>query len=645
MLSVLEQLNDSPESIILKSVLTGMNEYYSLNLSREIKKGLTENALKMVHNGGIPPLGYDLDESRKYIVNCKEAEIVKLIFKLASEGIGFSHIANILNEKGYKNKKGKEFKKTSIRDTLLNQKYIGTYFHGLKKKNGTFQENPIIIENAHEAIIDKKVFFQVQNRFKEQKNLKGPRRRKENNIYYLTGYCRCGECGGTYSGGYRATHVTGITTYGYECRRRRTKENTCKNKPIFKKILEPAILNLLKSEILTEDNIKKLVKDVRDIISKINKKDEREAKKCEDEIDKNKKMLLKLLDKNLEGFLSEEIFEIKCKELNERISILERKLYSLSDMKNFDEEKLKNYFLQLKNDSNHSLNQKLIESFLHEVIIYNDRIEVIFRRFPKGTLDYLDLENMCKDGGSRGLRLLYKKYGDDLSKIEFSKIGFSKKSGYYQPATNTLVAGLSDPDEISKGVHKFSVLAHEYGHKFDNPKFYKGLSYKELELLNEKVRFGKIQHFKTKPSSSDEFLKALRLDKEILKSTFANIKEDLLSKNSSGGVQDALDGMFNTYDSRLLPIGHGNTYYNGKYNKIIKPLGLEKKLKEAFQELGMKVKTKSDVRWACRDYETASEAFANIASAVVCGGEELEYTKKYMSNMYEAYLKIVENAT
>lgn len=401
LLSVLEQLNDSPESIILKSVLTGMNEYYSLNLSREIKKGLNENALKAMHTCGIPPLGYDLDENRKYIINLEEARIVQLIFKLSSEGIGFSHIANILNEKGYKNKRGKEFKKTSIRDTLLNRKYIGTYFHGLKKRNGTLQENPIIIENAHPAIIDKKLFFQVQNHFKN--NLRGPRKREGNATYYLTGYCRCGECGGTYSGGYRATHVTGITTYGYECRRRRSKENTCKNKPIFKDLLEPAILDCIKSEVLTEENIEKLVKDVGNIVQDINMKKQLEVRKCNQEIDKNKKMLLKLLDKNLEGFLSEEIFEIKCKELNERISILERRLYSFDDMKNFDEGKLKSYFLKLKNDSNHSLNRKLIETFLSEIIIYKDRIEIVFRRFPKGTLDYLD-ENMCKDGGSRGNR-------------------------------------------------------------------------------------------------------------------------------------------------------------------------------------------------------------------------------------------------
>lgn len=35
---VLENLNDSPESVILESVLDGMSEYYNLNLAREVQK-------------------------------------------------------------------------------------------------------------------------------------------------------------------------------------------------------------------------------------------------------------------------------------------------------------------------------------------------------------------------------------------------------------------------------------------------------------------------------------------------------------------------------------------------------------------------------------------------------------------------------
>ena len=55
--SVLEKLNDSPESVIMESLLEGMSEYYSKNLSREVMKGLNENALKCKHTGGKAPLG------------------------------------------------------------------------------------------------------------------------------------------------------------------------------------------------------------------------------------------------------------------------------------------------------------------------------------------------------------------------------------------------------------------------------------------------------------------------------------------------------------------------------------------------------------------------------------------------------------
>lgn len=58
LISVLENLDSSPESIILESVLEGMAEYYSKNLAREVMKEMKENALKCKHTGGLPPLGY-----------------------------------------------------------------------------------------------------------------------------------------------------------------------------------------------------------------------------------------------------------------------------------------------------------------------------------------------------------------------------------------------------------------------------------------------------------------------------------------------------------------------------------------------------------------------------------------------------------
>ncbi len=79
--SVLENIDGSPESIILESVIEGFNEYYSRNLAREVEKGKKENARKGMHVGGVPPLGYDVDpQTKKLVINEHEAEAVRLIF-------------------------------------------------------------------------------------------------------------------------------------------------------------------------------------------------------------------------------------------------------------------------------------------------------------------------------------------------------------------------------------------------------------------------------------------------------------------------------------------------------------------------------------------------------------------------------------
>ncbi|QQK07455.1 hypothetical protein [Miniphocaeibacter halophilus] len=87
-LSVLENIDNSPESVILESVLEGMSEYFSKNLSREVKKGQNENALKCKFNGGTPPLGYDINEDNEYVINEYESLAVRLIFGMYLNGYG-----------------------------------------------------------------------------------------------------------------------------------------------------------------------------------------------------------------------------------------------------------------------------------------------------------------------------------------------------------------------------------------------------------------------------------------------------------------------------------------------------------------------------------------------------------------------------
>ncbi|NJD03463.1 MAG: recombinase family protein [Ruminiclostridium sp.] len=129
LVSILEYLDDeSPESIILESVLEAMAEYYSKNLSREVRKGMNENAIKALHTGGLPPLGYDVDPStKKLVINEKEADAVRLIFRMYNEGSGYDRIIKELNHQGYKTKTGGSFGKNSLHNIIRNEKYTGVY--------------------------------------------------------------------------------------------------------------------------------------------------------------------------------------------------------------------------------------------------------------------------------------------------------------------------------------------------------------------------------------------------------------------------------------------------------------------------------------------------------------------------------------
>ncbi|HEX2938729.1 MAG TPA: recombinase family protein [Ruminiclostridium sp.] len=137
LISVLENLDDSPESVILESILEGMAEYYSKNLAREVRKGMNENALKAKHDGGIPPLGYDVTPDKGYALNQTEATTVKLVFDLYTQGYGYRKIIEKLNARALKTKTGKPFGKNSIAEILRNEKYIGRYVFNKRLNKGS----------------------------------------------------------------------------------------------------------------------------------------------------------------------------------------------------------------------------------------------------------------------------------------------------------------------------------------------------------------------------------------------------------------------------------------------------------------------------------------------------------------------------
>lgn len=191
LIAAAQDFGNGNEAKILKTLMWSMSEYYIDNLADETRKGLKENALKALHNGGYAPFGYDVI-NKQYVINEVEAAFVKKIFNAALEKRGFKEIIQELAERGITGKRGKPIKYPQIYEMLRNEKYTGVYAYSptqeKDRKDRRTKPNAIRIENALPIIIDKAQFNEVQKIMSERKQT------GKKADYLCSGlvYCECG---------------------------------------------------------------------------------------------------------------------------------------------------------------------------------------------------------------------------------------------------------------------------------------------------------------------------------------------------------------------------------------------------------------------------------------------------------------------
>jgi len=393
--SVVEHLDDSPESIILESVLEGMAEYYSRNLAREVMKGMKETALQGRHTGGRPPLGYDVDSEGKYVINEEEARAVRLIFEMYNQGHKYNEIIATLNQRGYKTKLGRPFGKNSLHDILRNKKYTGVYVfnrsapkqsgkrnHHLNKR----QDEIIEILGGMPAIIDEGLFWKVQE--KMDKNRLGPARNKAKVNYLLSGLIWCGECGHRMVGA-SSSYITKKSKeykqkHYYTCNfRDRTKQ--CNNKKISKELIEDYILTKLESQLFAESNIPLLAEKIyKHYLGQQNEYAE-EINYLKKEMAATEKQVANLVSVLAAGASGVKAVVERLKLLESKKTTLETRLQECHIKANKSvitkeaiAAHLKKNLRLLKNKSLDTCKQ-VIQEFVEKVVVYRDKVEVIFK--------------------------------------------------------------------------------------------------------------------------------------------------------------------------------------------------------------------------------------------------------------------------
>ncbi len=222
--SVTEYMPDSPEAIILESVLEGYAEYYSAELSQKVKRGMNETRLKGNFTGGFIMYGYKV-VNHKLVIDEEQAEVVRFIYEQYAQGIFVKDIIKSLTERGIYNR-GKKFANNTVYNILRNEKYSGVY-----RFNGE------VFTNIYPQIVPIDIYKIVRQKCELNKYGK----RSVEVVYLLRNKIKCGYCGSTINAEC-GTAKNGQKVRYYKCLGRKHK-NGCTKSQVRKEILEKYVLD------------------------------------------------------------------------------------------------------------------------------------------------------------------------------------------------------------------------------------------------------------------------------------------------------------------------------------------------------------------------------------------------------------------
>jgi len=354
-ISAMELIPDTPEGLILESLLEGMNQYYSDELSQKVKRGMKETRIKGLFQGGRLLYGYKLD-GRKVVINENEAEIVKMFFNKYNAGIYVPDIIDDLNKKNISNR-GKRWLKSTVYNMLANEKYTGKYTCNGEIVNNIYPQ--IIGEDLFEVTKAKKLACQLGSTSKDTN-------------YLLKGKLYCGYCGKLINAD---CSVKKNKTYRYyTCSGKKNFKNGCKKSILKKETIENFIIN----EVIKKLKNPKIMEPLIDNILKYQKNnDEKEVTLTllQKEKNQSKRALDNLLSAMENGIVN--------KSTNDRILDLEKKLESLEQQISIEEQKTKEtytreYLIKYYDDMLLNNTNLVISYLIKKIRIFEEKIEITF---------------------------------------------------------------------------------------------------------------------------------------------------------------------------------------------------------------------------------------------------------------------------
>ncbi len=369
---------------VMITIMASLAQQESQSLSQNVKLGLQYRYQKgEIQINCKRFLGYTKDENKKLVIDPKEAEVVKRIYREYLEGASLLKIARGLEADGIVNGAGnKKWHTSNLNQILRNEKYIGdallqkTYTVNFLTKERVKNDGKVpqyYVENSHEAIIPREIYMQVQEELVRRRIVHtSPNGRQRS---YSANHCFaqmifCGECNEIF----RRVHWNnrGKKSVVWRCSSR--LENTgvfCNARTVSEQLLEEIMVKAINSVVESKNSFIKILNE--NITSVLLDSNEERLEQITERLLELQDELVKLATKKQDySVIADEIFCLQEEKQKLQLQDVDREDQK-TRMKNLSE------FICKQNSDMLEYDEKMVRLLIEKVNVFSDRFEVEFK--------------------------------------------------------------------------------------------------------------------------------------------------------------------------------------------------------------------------------------------------------------------------
>ena len=391
--SITEPSEDTPTGKLMEAIIESLDEFYSANLAQEVLRGMREAASRGFHVSPRTPYGYrrvKVQDGRKerptLLPDPTTAPMAVRIFEAVLQGVGLKDLCCALNQEGVAGPRGKPWTKTTLYGILTNEAYAGVLVWGCTSRSG-HTPSPVRVEKAWPALIDGETYRQVQEWMRSRSPARVNPRRVASS-YLLSGLVRCGTCGKALTG---QEAKSGKFAYYVCVTLRKRGAGACDAPYLNARHLEALVVDRIKEHILTEENLRELVRLVNEELDGASYEHRERLKLLEGELADVQRRLERLYDALETGKLNLNDLSPRIQQLRHRQDQLQAAKADVEELLQERRERLEDVSEVVKyvgdmrallQESSLAERKAFIRTFVKEIVVKNKQEAVLRYTLP-----------------------------------------------------------------------------------------------------------------------------------------------------------------------------------------------------------------------------------------------------------------------